>query len=325
VAIIVLDIALAIFLFYALNWIGKYSSAFGYLQLSMFVRSDAAPAFNFILRTLTPTVFIVLVASVCFAFHIDRVVPGLWLVVVYYFAFRVLYNLVLGRGLLLNWLSLSVQIVAGIAAAYLAYRHLILPRRPLFPDLDKIGNELWIMVALFLYAIFNKVRTSGEASARRKNNYLRSRFKVLKEQFDVLISDQFPNKYMELVTYAILIHETFNRPWAAQTVERVLFPWGSHTIGPMQVYTETRLSDTESVRKGVGLLRDHFKTTIHELVGQQATQSEVIRLSLAKYNRDENYIRDIFELLHILWAQVAPEYRTEFERMYLRGTIEAAP
>lgn len=324
-AITALHITLGIFLFYAVNWIGKYSSAFGYLQLSMFVRSDAAPAFNFILRTLTPTVFIVLVAAVCFAFHFDRVVSGIWLVVVYYFVFRLLYNLVLGRALLLNWLSLSVQIVAGIAAAYLSYRHLILPRRPLFPDLDKIGNELWIMVALFLYAMFNKVRTSGEASARRKNSYLRSRFKVLKEQFDGLISGQFPKKYMELVTYAILIHETFNRPWIAQAVERTLFPWGSHTIGPMQVYSETPLSDEESVRKGVGLLRDNFKTTIQELVGKQTTQSEVIRLALAKYNRDENYIRDIFELLHVLWAQVAPEYRIEFAQMYFKGTIGSVP
>jgi len=89
----------------------------------------------------------------------------------------------------------------------------------------------------------------------------------------------------------------------------------------MQVYSDTRLSDPESVRKGVGLLKSHFETTIHELLGKQAMQYDVIRLALAKYNRDQIYIREIFELLHILWAQVAPEYRTEFEHMYVKERV----
>jgi len=238
-----LHIALAVFLFYAVNWIGKHSSGYGYRHLSIFVRSDEAPAFNFILKTLTPAVFVVVVAAASYTFHFDKVVPGIWRVAIFYFAFRLLYNLILSRALLLNWLSLSVQIVAGSSAAYLAYRHLVLPRHTLFPDLDKVGNQLWVVIALFLYAIFNSVRTSGEASARRKNRYLRSRFKTLRAQYEGLIKDQFPSKYMELVAYTILIHETFNRPWIAQAAERAVFPWGSRTIGPMQVYSDTRLSD----------------------------------------------------------------------------------
>lgn len=319
--IVISHIALAVLLFYSVNWIGKHVSGYGYLQLSLFVRSDQAPAFNFILKALTPSVFVILVATACYALKFNRIVPGIWLVAVYYFGFRLLYNLILGRALLLNWLLMAVQSVAGIGVAYLAYRHLILPRRPLFPDLDSIGNQLWVVVALFLYATFNTVRTNGEASARRKNRYLRSRFKTLRGQFDDLIKDEFPSRYMELVSYAILIHETFNRPWIAQVVERAIFPWGSHTIGPMQVYSSRRLSDKDSVRIGVLLLRDHFEKTKEELSRRQTSQYEVIRLALAKYNRDESYIKEVFELLHILWSQVAPEYRTEFERMYVTGVL----
>jgi hypothetical protein len=313
----ILHLALAVFLFYAVNWIGKHSSTYGYQQLSLFVRADQAPAFNFILKTLTPSAFVILVATACFAIHLDNVVHGVWLVAVYYFGFRILYNLILGRALLLNWLSLTVQTVTGIGASYLAYRYLILPRHPLFPDLDHVGNQLWIILALFIYATFNSVRASGEASARRKNNYLRSRFKTVKNQYGDLIKDQFPSKYMELVAYAVMILETFNRPWIAQAVERAVFPWGSRTLGPMQVYSGTRLSDEESVRVGVRLLKSHFETTKQELVGKRASQYEVIRLALAKYNRDAIYITEVFQLLHILWAQVAPEYRTEFERVYI--------
>ncbi len=316
-----LHVALAVFLFYAINWVGRHASGYGYLSLSLFVRTDEAPAFNFILKTFAPTVFIILVATASYAFHFDKIVSRIWLVAVFYYAFRLLYNLLLGRALLMNWLSFSVQSVAGISAAYIAYRHLVLPRHPLFPELDKIGNQLWVIVALFLYATFNSVRTSGEASARRKNRYLRSRYKVLSGHYGGLIADQFPSRYMELVSYAILIHETFNRPWIAQTVERAVFPWGSHTIGPMQVKSDSRLSDLDSVRKGVGLLKSHFEATRLELQGKRATQYEVIRMALAKYNRDENYIKEVFELLYILWAQVAPEYRSEFERVYVAGPV----
>ena len=39
-------------------------------------------------------------------------------------------------------------------------------------------------------------------------------------------------------------------------------------------------------------------------------------MALAKYNRDEHYIEGVFEVLHVLWAQVATEYRTDFETIY---------
>jgi hypothetical protein len=317
------DLLLAVTLFYVVNWIGGHSSGYGYLQLSLFVRSDQAPAFNFILKTFTPSVFIILVSTAFYTLHLDRLASRMWLVAVYYFAYRLIYNLILGRALLLNWLSMSLQWVIGISAAYLVYVKLILPRRPLFPDLSSVGNQLWVVVALFLYAALNTVRVGTEASARRKNTYLRSRLKSLRSKYGDQIKDQFPRRYMELVAYAILIEETFNRPWVAQKLERAVFPWGSQTIGPMQVRSSTQLSDNESVRLGVKLLRLHFETTLQELSGRQATQFEVIRRTLAKYNRDNKYISEVADLLHVLWAQIAPEYRTDFEDMYFKGVVGA--
>ncbi len=284
----------------------------------MFASTDQAPAFNFFLKALAPSVYIILVATACYRLHLDNLVRGLWLVVVYYFGFRLLYNLILSRALLLDWFALSAQTIAGVAAGYMVYRYLILVRRPLFPDLDNIGNQLWIVVALFLYAAFNSIRTSGAASAKRKNRYLRSRFAKLRKEYGALIENQFPGRYMELVAYAILIHEGFNRPWVARMIERAVFPWGSHTLGPMQVHTTARLSNSESVHVGVSQLRQCFEETMREVVAQKpATRYETIRLAVAKYNRDEDYINELLVLLYMLWAQVAPEYRTEFERMHI--------
>jgi hypothetical protein len=312
----IVDLALAVLLFYAINWIGRHSTAYGYMQLSLVAQSDQAPAFNFILKALSPTVFILLLAAGCYLLNIDRLLHSVWLVVVYYFGFRIMYNVVLGRTLLLDWLSLSAQTTIGIAAAYLAYRHLILPRQPLFPDLNTIGNQLWILIALFVYAAFNSIRTTNLASVSRKNKYIRSQFNTLRPLYGDLIKDQFPMRYMELVAYAILVYETFNRPGIVRAIERAVWPWHSKTIGPMQVRSRARLSDRDSVHLGVRELREYFKTTEQEISGKKTSRFEVIRLTLAKYNRDSNYINEVSSVLHILWAQVAPEYRTEFEHMY---------
>src|SRR5258707_2752362 len=312
---------LAIFLFLGVNWIGEHSSTFGYLRLSLHVREVPAPAFNFVLKALAPTVYIIIVAAICYVLKRDSLVRGVWLVAVYYFAFRLLFNIAFGRAALLDWFSLLRQAIVGVSAAYLAYVHFILPRRPLLPGVESIGNQLWVIVALFLYAVLNDVRTPSPRSARRKKKYLRSRFDHFRREYGDLIDAQFPERYMELVAYAILIYETFNRPWVARLVERAVFPWGSHTLGPMQVSTQARLSDRDRVVAGTQQLRRSFEMTNEELSGKRESRYTVIRMAIAKYNRDHDYIREVFEVLHTLWAQVATDYRTEFETMGTRPTL----
>lgn len=174
-AVAIVHLLLAILLFYAVNWIGRHSAAYGYLQLSLVAQTDQAPAFNFILKALTPAVFTILVSAACYALNLPRLISGIWLVTVYYFAFRLLYNLALGRALLLNWLSLTLQTTVGIGAGYLMYRHLILPRRPLFPDLDAIGGQLWIVVALFcmLRSIAFTAHVTKQAREERRDTSIR--------------------------------------------------------------------------------------------------------------------------------------------------------
>jgi len=313
--------ALAIPLFLGVNWIGDHSSAFGYLRLSLHVREVPAPAFNFVLKALAPTVYIIIVSTICYVLKRDSLVQGMWIVAVYYFVFRLLFNITFGRAALLDWFSVLRQALVGIGTSYLAYVYFILPRHPLLPGVESVGNQIWVIVALFLYAVLNDVRTPSPRSARRKKTYLCTRLDHFKHEYGDLIDSQFPERYMELVAYAILIYETFNRPWLARLVERAVFPWGSHTLGPMQVSTKTRLSDRESVVIGTQQLRRSFETTNEELIGKRASRYTVIKMAIAKYNRDDNYIGEVFQVLHILWAQVATDYRTEFEAMYTQPSL----
>ena len=56
--VFLVHLGLAIILFFTVNWLGKRSASFGYMHLSVFVRSDPAPAFNFIFRVFCPVVYL---------------------------------------------------------------------------------------------------------------------------------------------------------------------------------------------------------------------------------------------------------------------------
>lgn len=313
---VVIQVALAVFLFFAINWIGEHSVTFGYLQLSLTAERDTAPAFNFVLKALAPSAYIIIAATMLYLLHGAHLVQSIWLVAAYYFAFRLLYNILMSRTLLLNWPAITLQSTVGIGAAYWAYTRLILPRRPLFPDVESVGNQLWVIIALFLYAALNNVRTSDVGTIRRKNHYLRKRYAALKKSYAELIDGQFPTRSMELVAYAVLIYETFNRPWLTQVIERAVFPWGSHTLGPMQVHTDVRLSDRAAVAAGLAHLRECYGMTYAELKGKSVYLYDLLSKTVAKYNRDSKYVGEVMNLLYTLWAQVATEYRTDFETWF---------
>ncbi|PZQ89231.1 MAG: hypothetical protein DI542_09765 [Acinetobacter johnsonii] len=164
---------LGILLFFTVNFIGKYSKGFGYAEIKFDIHSDELVGFNFILRILTPVVFTILVSSVLFYFKWDYLVINIYLLVAYSFVFRALWNIVHNRTKLINWYAQIGYASIAIAATYLAYKYLILPKTPLFPDLETIANELWIIIFLFLYKIFNEIKFEPRFKKKRVDSYIR--------------------------------------------------------------------------------------------------------------------------------------------------------
>ena len=60
--IAITHVALAVVLFFIVNWIGARAISVGYMQMSVVIQEDTAPAFNFLFKVLAPVVFIVLCA-----------------------------------------------------------------------------------------------------------------------------------------------------------------------------------------------------------------------------------------------------------------------
>ena len=309
-SIIAVQLVLAVILFFIVNWVGQHSASSGYLSLSLFAKTDEAPAFNFLFRVAGPIVYLILTASVLYALRLDSLVRAFYMVAVYYVLFRWSFNLVTGRARLLNWRS---QVIVGLATcsiAYFLYEQVLSKRHSLLPDFSSVGNELWIIVLVFLYQAANKITLSPVATVRRKRNYLERRFQTLKNQYDRIIhSEAGQLRPIVALAYAVLIYETFNRPGIYRWMEsKILFPLGlAKTLGPMQVETVQRIDDYESVRLGVRKLREDYLAVGGTPDGPPYHLYEYITKTLKRYNVRSDYPAEVYQLYSQIADLIAEE------------------
>lgn len=296
---VLFQLSLAALLFMLVNWIGRHSIASGYLQLSLFSKTDEAPAFNFLFRVLAPTVFLLLVAAVCYSGGLDDFLTRSYLVVVYYVLIRWSFNVLVGRGRLLNWWN---QVVVGATACGLAvvvHRNIIAHRQSLLPDLSTMANELWLLVIVFVYQAANNMHFSFRGTDRRKAAYLGHRLATLRREYSALIKEEaHGERVVEQLSYAVLIYETFNRPAVYRAVERHMIYWFKRpcSLGPMQVQATERISDVESVRRGVRKLRTDYESTRLDKHGREAYFWTRLTETLARYNVRSDYSSEVNQL-----------------------------
>lgn len=237
-------------LFFGVNWIGGHARSVGYISLTLFVQRDEAPAFNTLFRLISPVVFVTIVSAVLYLADLDVVVKNIWYVVIYSVIIRLGYNILVGRALLLNWPKELFLNSCCIWLAWLTYDHFIRHKKTLLPDFSTATNEIWVFIRLFLYLVFNKVNTGSKGSERRKAPYLKVQEEKFRRLYGPILVTQFTDQLSHSIGMSILIYESFNRPRAIQSLEKLLFPRFSKTLGPMQVTTTKPISDFESVQLG---------------------------------------------------------------------------
>lgn len=134
----------------------------------------------------------------------------------------------------------------GVGASLLAYKYIILPNRSLIPNLETAGNELWLAIFAFLYAVANKIPLSGGPGDRRRNEFIRRHYEEASRRFGPLIDRKIENEILKLTAYSILIYEDYSRPSAIRSVERLMTWKPRRTTGIMQVTADRALSDRGS-------------------------------------------------------------------------------
>ncbi|MFN4249041.1 MAG: hypothetical protein ACK4EY_15035 [Flavipsychrobacter sp.] len=304
VTALILHFVLAIILFLIINWVGKHSYSVGYMQISMFVKIEEAPAFNFLLRVLTPTVFLIIVSAILYYLELDRYVVNIYLVSLYYIIFRLGFNLVTNRGKLLNWYRQIVHWIAIMTISYLVYDKIIKNKTNILPDFTTISNELWIIILVFVFQIFNNVRFSQEATKRRKLNFIKARYIYFKNKYYPIIKRETKNEILEALTFSIMIYEDFNRPKVIRYIENIRHGITNkpHTLGVMQVKTEKRITDKESVIIGTKKIVKSYYEYVESLKDSEYGFNDYSAywFIIEQYNIGDEYSSEIIDLFNIL-------------------------
>lgn len=299
-----LYILLAIVLFYIVNWIGERAKPmdFGYVQISITIQEETAPLFNYFFKVLAPVVYIICLAALFQVLKLDCLNERIYLVVVYYWIYRFLFTILRGRIRLLNW---GLQILYWTSSIALAYwvNTVIDSVNSILPDPKTLLEELWILIILFLYSVFNKIDYSREGAKRRIKRYTYDKYDSFVNRFGSIIDGSIKSDWLKAATYAIMVYEDYNRPKAARLLERILFrrSKNNHSYGIMQVKSHSPLSDEESIVRAIGIIKQVVRKYIEDDCFE---------------DMDSFYLLGLIEEIFKLYNPGDPSYSSEVKFVY---------
>ncbi|MBO4612619.1 MAG: hypothetical protein J5671_05550 [Bacteroidaceae bacterium] len=246
----------AVVLFYLVNWVGARSISVGYMQMSIIAKEETAPAFNFLFKVLSPIVFLILFIVVVQTLNHKEFVQASYLIVVYYWLFRTFVIILLGRRRLTNWKLHFIYWVVSIVLSIWIYS-LVEQVDKLLPTPRSLLDQMWILIIMFLYSVFNNIELSRAGILKRKEDYICHQYAYFKKKYGVIISKHCENDFYEVATYSILICENFNRPTIVRWVEylRFFLTRTPHTLGVMQVRTNKYINDGKSIVKAIDIIK----------------------------------------------------------------------
>lgn len=301
IQIFLVQFGLGIILFFLINWVGRHSFSMGYMEITLFIKDEEAPAINYLIRVLTPIVYILVVSTTLYLLNFDRYVANFYMVNIYYILFRLFFNIITNRGPLLNWTKQIIYWASIIILSYLVYDKIIQYRKNLLPDFTTIANELWIVILIFIFQVVNGVKLSNEGQIRRKENYLLSKYRYFKSLYGKIITKNTNNEALEIIAYAVLIYEDFNRPRVSRWIEYLTFfiTRRKHSLGVMQFPTTKFINDTESVNLGTKKLRTKYDVILEGIEKNPDEEYHEFRIKeeiISHYNGGSKYYAEISEL-----------------------------
>ena len=318
----VVHVLLAGLLFFLVNWVGGHSISSGYHQISLFEKVEDAPAFNVLFRVIAPLVFMILTAAIWYTFGLDDFVRNYYTITIYYFLLRWLFNVLVGRALLIHWWRQLALALVTVMLSVGVYRAVLTSRTLLLPDPKQLRDQLWIIVILFLYHVVNRVSPiGGHDYVARRAAYVRAKYKAFRARFGDIVTAETQEQPLEVLAYAVLMYESFNRPPIYQFIESyILYPMGlSRTFGPMQFRSTTRLSADESVTLGIRKLKRDFAASNVEVYGPEVEsggtsgnwwdRKKVIDMTARKYNIRSDYAHKVSGLFDQIADRYYPDLR----------------
>ena len=223
---------------------------------------------------------------------------------IYYVVFRLLFNIITNRGLLINWYRQLLYWGAISVISFFTYDKLIKLKANILPNFTTVANELWIIILIFIFQLTNNIRLSQDGTIKRKQNYLKSRLTYFQTRYGKLIKAATKNEALEIVVFAILIYEDFNRPKIIRVVENLKHRLCKkpHTLGVMQVTSDKIITDLESVKLGTDKIVNSYQQYLVKITKGNMEYYEHFALYeiIADYNGSSSYQSEVANLISII-------------------------
>lgn len=298
----IVHVIVAVFMFFIINWIGSKSVSVGYMQMSMIVKDDSYPAFNFLFKAIAPVILMIIFVAVVQSLHFENLTHHCYLIVVYYWLFRVLVIVIYGRFALTNWKAQLLYWISSIGISLYLYKLIDVVDR-ILPSPEALRDQMWILIILFLYSIFNNMVIDRSGSQKRKEKYIKNTYLRLKSRYHNKISKECGGNYFfAQMVYSIMIYENFNRPRFVRWIEYIHFSLTKkpHTLGIMQVTSVKWITNEQSITLAI----QKIKSDCDNIVNDYAKRKEdfslrlIVREIASKYNKDDDYVEEVETLFN---------------------------
>ena len=330
---IIIHFSLAILLFIIQNWIGSRSYSRGYIRFSLLDDKNEALSLNFVLKVFGPIVYLIIVVAILQYLNKPNIANNIINVIFYYLGIRVLFIFLYERASIVNWPRIIFHYASIILVSIIVYKNFINSVETLLPDFSEIKNEIWILILLFLYQIGNGVGDKQIANPlyepeqaflpelkNRKKKYILKKHRIFKSKYEQTISEISNNDdSFNLIIYAILIFENFNRPRIVRWIERVWVRISKKNItqGIMQVSSNKVITDKESVIIGTKNLYKHYRKYLQAEYSYNTFQKVIKR-----HCPDKKYVRQVLFIAkaiidneggHRKYNEIFTDIKSEFQ------------
>lgn len=200
-----------------------------YQPITSLFQVESSVGFNAVYRVLFTPLCIVGVSILLYLLNLSWVVVNIWTVSVWFAALQAAMIFLGARWALVHKIQFFAFHALSIAISYFLYEVLIkngLSR--LLPDEANLRTDLWLIVILFLYGLFQAVRRNEDTSKRTR--YALKRAKKFRRKYAHVLEKYEPG--FQDVLLSVMIFEDFNRPYVARIWENIT---SAHTRTIMQV------------------------------------------------------------------------------------------
>lgn len=299
----------ALIMFFVTNWLGGHTPVDrGYVTLSLIAADDTMPAFNFVFKTLTPLVQYILFIALCqIVTPLAFLLANSYMIIVYYWLYRGLYYILRGAFHLANWPIFLLYMIVSVGIAIWIYGF-VESVDSILPDKEALRDQLWILIAIFVYQVVNGLQINRTGTEDRKHRYALSKYHEFAKKYSEVVDANCEYEVDADLLYAIMIVENYNRPPLVRMVENLKFRL-SHkrmSLGIMQVKTDKMIDDKESIRQAAGIIsklrQEYIGNRNEEELGALGRLGSYIHTLAEKYNGGNweyaREVREIFETIN---------------------------